>query len=152
MFPAPSLKTEHSPRLQQPSPWCGAASRSKWGWSGTQLRLGQLRQTARVPCCFSLLPLPRFHAALLFVLLIFKPEGTHPPGVRFQGQGAQYVAQTAPSPGRISVHVIPLLIGVPSPEQRSLIASLPFLPNSMWIFYIVLVVQESFCQSPVSFQ
>lgn len=57
-----------------------------------------MAKPARVPCCFNLLPLPRFHTALLFVLVIFKPEGTHPPGVRFQGQGAQYVAQTAPSP------------------------------------------------------
>ena len=34
----------------------------------------------------------------------------------------------------------------------NLIASLPFLRDSVWMFLTALVVQKSFCQSPVSFQ
>lgn len=52
---------------------------------------------------------------------------------------------TAHSPGRVSTHIISLLFRVP-------VASLPFLPDSAWIFLIALIVDECSCQSPVSFQ
>ena len=40
----------------------------------------------------------------------------------------------------------------PSGTSPDLIASLTFLPKSVWIFFTASVVQESFCQFPVSFQ
>lgn len=42
----------------------------------------------------------------------------------------------------------------PLPEVTvlDLITSLPFLPASVWIFLTALVVEESFCQSPMCLQ
>ena len=69
------------------------------------------------------------------------------------GWGTQYMTWTAHSPGSISTHIISLssefLHRGTGPD---LTASPPRLPDSMWIFLTALVVQESCCQSPVSFQ
>lgn len=46
----------------------------------------------------------------------------------------------------------PLLSPSPSGTGPDIIISLPFLPDFPWIFLTALVVQESSCQSPVSFQ
>lgn len=67
--------------------------------------------------------------------------------------GTQYVAGAAPSPGRTST-----LVTTPAPDSVSLlkdtgpdlIASLPFLPDCVWLFLTAWVVQKSFCQAPAS--
>ena len=96
----------------------------------------------------------RLPTALLLVTLALQPaKGAGLPYVGPQDWEAQYVAGTTHSPGRVSAPIILLLFWVSSQwTGPDLIASLPFPPNSMCIFFIALAGQESFCQSPVSFQ
>lgn len=45
----------------------------------------------------------RFLTALLFVPLVFKPAKGTLPGVRSKDWDAQYVVQSVPSPGKLSL-------------------------------------------------
>lgn len=155
----------------QPLPLCGVALQSRLEGAGPGLRLGHACQQSRKtgwrylqfqPASSSLLRKytsecalhrwkPSLLPALSWVPLVFKPAlRSHLPGVRLQGWDTQYVAQTPHSPGRISTHVTPLPTSVSPPRAPA--TSLPFLLDSLWIFLSPLVVQESFCRSPVHFQ
>ena len=92
--------------------------------------------------------------ALLLVPAAFQPvKVAHVPWVGPQDCGPQYVAWTAHSSERVSVHVIPLLFCVPHlGTDTNLITSLLFLSDYMWIFLAALVVPGSFCQFPVHFE
>ena len=93
--------------------------------------------------------------ALLVVPVALQPaQGAHLPCVGPRNWGAQFVARTSHTPGRVSARVISLFLWVPSRQSTgaNLIAFLLFLPDYLWIFLAALVVQESFCQFPVSFQ
>lgn len=92
--------------------------------------------------------------ALLLVPAAFQPvKVAHVPWVGPQDWGPQYVAWTAHSSERVSVHVMPLLFCVPHlGTDPNLITSLLFLSDYMWIFLAALVVPGSFCQFPVHFE
>ena len=95
-------------------------------------------------CACTSLAESRFLTARLLVPLVFKvAKGAHLPRPAY----AQCVAGTAPSPVRISVFFTPSLHSVsPSRGKRpNLITSLPFLPDSVWIFLLALVVEEPLC-------
>ena len=95
-------------------------------------------------CACTSLAESRFLTALLLVPLVFKvAKGTHLPRPAY----AQCVAGTAPSPVRISVFFTPSLHSVSSSRGKhpDLITSLPFLPDSVWIFLLALVAEEPLC-------
>ena len=80
--------------------------------------------------------------------VVFKPtKGTCLPSA---GWGAQYVVQTPPSPGRICKPMISpsSSLSLPRDVSLDLIASPPFLPDSLWIFLYSLGCQRVFL--PVS--
>lgn len=76
-----------------------------------------------------------------FLIALFKvAKGAHLPRPAY----AQCVAGTAPSPVRISLFFTPSPHSV-SPSRgkgHDLTTSLPFLPDSVWIFLLALVVEE----------
>lgn len=82
--------------------------------------------------------------SLMLVLPALQPaKGMHIPCVRHQDWGAQSVAQTTHSAGRISTCVTFLFLWVPSQRHGSQpVSFLPFLPNSVWIFLTTLLYRS----------
>ena len=94
----------------------------------------------------------RFPKTLLSVSLVFKPgKGLYFSTVRPWDWDTQYVVYTAHFPWKIYLQFPSSSASPPKGAGHNLIASLPFLPNSKWIFLIVLVVYESLCQPPSLF-
>ena len=96
-------------------------------------------------------------AFLLFPLVLHPGKEVCLPCVKPQGCGVQYLGQTTHSPGKISTHSTCVMFPFSEAPSRvtgpnPTIASLIFLPDSMWILLTALFVRESFCQFPVSFQ
>ena len=96
-------------------------------------------------------------AFLLFPLVLHPGKEVCLPYVKPQSCGVQYLGQTTHSPGKISTHSTCVMFPFSEAPSRvtgpnSTIASLIFLPDSMWILLTALFVRESFCQFPVSFQ
>ena len=96
----------------------------------------------------------RFPLALVSVPSSLLPvKGSYLLYVRPQKWGAQYVAQTTCSLGRISTHASSLFHWIPSHQNSSWFNHFSsYLPDSLWIFLAALAVQESFCQVPAKFQ
>ena len=121
------------------------------GWGPSWSSHGKL---TRVPSSFNLVPPPCFGSKQICVQSsqaesrfltapgFKRAKGTHPPNVKPQGWGTQYAVQTTHSPQRISQPMWSSSSSVSSPRGvgLDLIASLPFLPNSMWMFVKALVV------------
>lgn len=94
----------------------------------------------------------RFPVTLLSVSLLFKPgKGIYFSTVRPWDQDTQYVVCTAHYPWKIYLQSPSSSVSPPKGAGHNLIASLPVLPNSKWIFLAALVVYEYLCQPPSLF-
>lgn len=134
-------------------------------WFGLEYVLGHSRNHSELQTTPDLLPLwAPLIATLAHLEAMSDPVQFCPPqpctllgygtlhpsfaGVRPQGGGTQHVVWNTPQGRFLSLYN-------PSPSSSAgpnLIPSLPSLPDSLWIILIVLVVGESFGQSPVCFQ
>ena len=75
------------------------------------------------------------------------------PFVRTQDWGTHMRLELPTPQGRSPpVRSLPLGWSLPRGPGSDLIISLPFLPDSLWVFLTALTVQDSFCLSPVGFQ
>ena len=170
--PPVRLTVKLSPQPCQPLPQCRAVLESKWGWS---VLLAQTGVWARVlaashSCSLNPPPLPSFmikqacvHSsrvesrlptALLLVPLALQPA---------KGGGLSSLCGTPwlgcsifgsnHSLSRVDLHLCNLFSSgnLPRGTGQNLMASHPFLPDSMWIFLTALIVQESLYQTPISF-
>lgn len=157
---APSPTSVHSPQQWQLCP-SRELIREELEWA---LITGQSStgnppepQPVSVCCCFLVAGVSklacvffRSRVSVFYSLLVFKPANrAQLPSVGPQGWGAQYVAQAIHSPGWVFVFSSE---SPPRGTGPNFIGSLPFLSDSKRIFLTVLVVQEFFCQFPISIQ